>query len=207
MMMKDIELIFHNEGLRSYIEVDLCMDCPRQDGKGCCGNYSPVFYPTDFAYLLNNHPHIMDHIMQLKDVTILDASLTVNNSIDGDSYKCQFHTEEQGCLLEQMQRESICRHFVCSGIGWEAEKSLKHWKIFFTSLFNYEIELNHKIAEALKEKHLTLLEESGRQRFFAELLHLFERETKILPDFLLSCPPLEIFSVKREIKFKQDWPL
>ena len=27
-MMKEIELVFHNEGLRSYIEVDLCRECP-----------------------------------------------------------------------------------------------------------------------------------------------------------------------------------
>ena len=55
-MQKEIKIIFHNQGLRSYIEVDLCSECPRQDDKGCCGFYSPVFYSSDFAYLLKNQP-------------------------------------------------------------------------------------------------------------------------------------------------------
>jgi len=206
-MIKEIEIIFHNEGLRSYIEVDLCMECPRQDGKGCCGNYSPVFYPSDFAFLLKNHPEIVDYLMTIKDVTILDASLTVNNSIDGESYKCHFHSSEGGCLLQQIQRESICRHFVCPGIGWEDEASMQHWKAFFQQLSNYEIELNNNIATALKAQGLTLRNSGQRKLFFAELLTIFEKETRHLPRFLLSCKPLERFAIKRKIYFKQEWPL
>ncbi len=206
-MNKNIELVFHNKGLRSYIEVDLCMDCPRQDGKGCCGNYSPVFYPSDFAYLLSNYPQVVDYIMAIKDVTILDASLTVNNSIDGDSYKCHFHSSEKGCLLEQIQRESICRHFVCPGIGWEEEESMKHWKAFFQQLADYEIDLNNKIAAALRSQGLTLRNEDQRERFFSELLNNFEKETRHLPDFLSLCKPVEIFNIKRKIYFQQEWSL
>ena len=205
-MTRNIEVVFHNEGLRSYIEVDLCMECPRQDGKGCCGNYSPVFYPSDFAYLLRNHPDVVDHIMNIRDVTILDASLTVNNSIDGDSYKCHFHSEH-GCLLEQIQRESICRHFVCPGIGWETEESMKHWKVFFQRLADYEIELNNKIAAALKSQGLTLRNKGERPRFFRELLNLFDKETRNLPEFLSSCKPAEHFTIKRKIYFQEEWPL
>ncbi len=206
-MIRNIELVFHNKGLRSYIEVDLCMDCPRQDGKGCCGNYSPVFYPSDFAFLLKNHPEVVDYLMTIKDVTILDASLTVNNSIDGESYKCYFHSSDGGCLLQQIQRESICRHFVCPGIAWEDEASMQHWKAFFNQLSDYEIELNNKIATALKAQGLTLRNSAQRQLFFAELLSIFERETRHLPKFLLSCKPAERFAIKRKIYFKQEWPL
>ncbi len=206
-MTKNIEVVFHNQGLRSYIEVDLCMDCPRQDGKGCCGNYSPVFYPSDFAYLLKNHPQIVDDIMAIEGVTILDASLTVNNSIDGDSYKCHFHDSENGCRLEQLQRESICRHFVCPGIGWEDEENMKQWQGFFSQLADYEIELNNKIAAALKAQGLTLRNEDQRQRFFTELLNIFEKETQQLPNFLSLCKPVEHFTIRRQIYFKQEWPL
>ncbi len=206
-MIKNIEVVFHNQGLRSYIEVDLCMDCPRQDGKGCCGNYSPVFYPSDFAYLLKNHPHIVDSIMAIKDVTILDASLTVNNSIDGDSYKCHFHSNETGCYLEQLQRESICRHFVCPGIGWEDEDSMKHWKAFFSQLADYEIELNNKIAAALKACGLSLRNTNQRQQFFTTLLNVFEKETRPHLDFLSSCKPVEHFTIRRPITLKEEWPL
>ncbi len=206
-MIKNVEVIFHNQGLRSYIEVDLCIECPRQDGKGCCGNYSPVFYPSDFAYLLKNHPEIVDYIMSIKDVTILDASLTVNNSIDGDSYKCHFHSSENGCRLEQIQRESICRHFVCPGIGWEYEESMSHWKSFFSQLADYEIELNNKIAAVLKAQGLTLRNEEQRPRFFTELLSIFEKETQQLPNFFSSCKPVERFTIRRQIYLGQEWPL
>lgn len=206
-MFKEIELVFHNQGLRSYIEVDLCRECPRQDDKGCCGHYSPVFYPSDFAYLLQNHPDIMNYLMNIEDVTVLDASLTVNNSIDGDSYKCHFHRADGGCLLKQLQRESICRHFVCPGIGWEKEARIKHWKDFFSRLEDYEIALNLRIADILKAQGLSLRDKDRRPLFFHHLLTIFQSETKDLPPFLRSCPPVERFTIKRQIYFRQEWRL
>ena len=206
-MQEEIKLIFHNNGLRSYIEVDLCRECPRQDDKGCCGYYSPVFYPSDFAYLLKNQPELLDYIFNIKNITVLDASVTVNNSIDGSSYRCSFHQKDGGCLLSQQLRESVCRHFVCPGIAWEDEGKLSHWKDFFCKLSDYEIYLNNRIADRLKEKGLSLRQKNNRSEFFAQLLLLFEEETSSLPDFLANYPSKEEVSINRQIKYGSDWPL
>jgi hypothetical protein len=104
-------------------------------------------------------------------------------------------------------RESVCRHFVCPGVAWEKEDKLAHWKDFFTALADYEIELNNRIAGILKEKGLSLREEKRREEFLAELLILFEQETAITAPFLAECPPLEKFSLFRELQYGTDWPL
>lgn len=206
-MLKKLELTFHNLGLRSYIELDLCNECPRQDGKGCCGYYSPVFYPSDFAYLLQHQPEILDYIFSLDNLTILDASLTVNSRPEGQSYRCSFHSDSGGCLLSQELRESVCRHFVCPAIAWEKEDKLAHWKDFFATLSDYEIELNNRIAASLKEKDLSLRDEKRRAEFLAELLTLFKQETATQAPFLMKCPPLEKHSLYRELSYGTDWPL
>lgn len=206
-MYKEVNIIFHNQGLRSYIEVDLCSACPRHDDKGCCGYYSPVFYPTDFAYLLKNQPDLLQYIINLDDTTVLDASITVNNTIEGNSYRCHFHSKEGGCRLSQQQRESVCRHFVCPGINWEKEEELQHWKEFFTRLSDYEIMLNNSITDELKLRGLTLRGKNNRDIFFQQLLSIFEEKTLVLPEFFASCPPREEFRIVCEIKYGEDWPL
>lgn len=206
-MNKDIELVFHNRGLRSYIEVDLCAECPRQDNKGCCGHYSPMFYPGDFAYLMQRRPELVEQILDLDNVTILDSSVTVNKSIDGDCYHCHFHRTEGGCLLEQDERESICRHFVCPGIDWESEPSLAHWRNFFANLFEYEIEINNQIAQIMREKGLGLRDRNRRSEFFAELVRIFEKIEANPPDFMKECPPDETATINRAINYGKDWPL
>ncbi|MBO8158705.1 hypothetical protein [Thermosyntropha sp.] len=206
-MLKDIILTFHNRGLRSFIEVDLCPECPRQDHKGCCGYYSPVFYPTDFAYIMQNKPKLLNYIFSIPNLTILDSSVTVNSTIDKNGYLCHFHDLQKGCTLPQDLRETICRHFVCPGIGWEKEPELKHWKEFFQNLFDYEIYLNNLIADKLKAKGLSLRDHKNRRLFFQELLTIFIDETRNLPDFFNRCPPLEKFTLTRSIKFGTDWPL
>ncbi len=206
-MDKAINLVFHNRGLRSFIEVDLCAQCPRQDGKGCCGHYSPMFYPGDFAYLLQHRPELVEQILSADNVTILDSSATVNKTIDGDSYHCHFHRQEGGCLLNQDERESICRHFVCPGINWESEPALAHWEKFFTLLFEYEIKLNNQIAESLRGKGLRLRDESTRELFFAELMAVFRELTAQTPDFMGECPADEKATIHRQICSGKDWPL
>lgn len=206
-MFKEITLVFHNQGLRSYIEVDLCADCPRMDGKGCCGYYSPVFYPTDFAYLMHNKPDLLKKLFTLPNLTILDSSLTVNSMIDGDSYRCHFHNRQKGCILSQELRETICRHFVCPGIAWEEEPKLKAWHEFFTRLFNYEVYLNNLIADELKAKNLSLRDESKRDLFFKEISNIFTKETKNLHDFITKYPRQEKFVIKRQIKLGSEWKL
>ncbi|SHH20644.1 hypothetical protein SAMN02745221_01924 [Thermosyntropha lipolytica DSM 11003] len=206
-MEKEITLIFHNRELRSYIEVDLCTTCPRLDGKGCCGYYSPVFYPTDFAYLMQKNPDLLEYLFKIPRITVLDSSLTVNSMIDGDSYRCHFHNPEKGCILDQDLRETICRHFVCPGIAWEEEPELKTWRDFFQRLFDYEIYLNQLIAEELKAKSLSLREPQKRPAFFQELFHIFKRETARLPDFIEDYPRKEKFVLQRTIKFGKEWKL
>jgi hypothetical protein len=182
-MDREITLTFHNKGLRSFIEVDLCTECPRQDGKGCCGYYAPVFYPTDLAYLQLNHPAIIDYIFELDHLTILDTSVTVNNEKDGESYRCRFHAREGGCLLAQPERETICRHFVCPGIDWQQESTMQHWKKLFEELFEYEIELNNRLSYQLTGKGLTLKDPVLRSQFLHELVQLYNLETVIYPLF------------------------
>lgn len=206
-MHKDIKIVFHNQGLRSYIEVDLCRECPRQDDKGCCGFYSPVFYASDLVYLLKHRPELIDYIFSIDNITVLDASVTVNNSIDGDSYRCHFHRKDGGCLLDQNLRESVCRHFVCPGIAWEKEPKLRPWKDFFARLTDYEIELNNRIAALLQEKGLTLRNEEKRGQFWNELQALFELETAVIPEFFSQLPAKETVSIKRAINYGRDWPL
>lgn len=206
-MNKAIHLIFHNRGLRSYIEVDLCRECPRQDNKGCCGHYSPMFYPGDFGYLMQQNPRLVDKILGLDGVTILDSSVTVNKTIDGDSYHCHFHRTEGGCSLEQDERESICRHFVCPGIDWESDPSLERWKRFFNLLFEYEIDLNNQMAEIMRERGLSLRDESKRDEFWVELTKVFQQLTSNPPDFMQECPPDEAAVIYRPISCGKEWPL
>jgi hypothetical protein len=206
-MYKDIKIVFHNQGLRSYIEVDLCRQCPRQDDKGCCGFYSPVFYASDLAYLLRHKPELIDHIFSLDNITVLDASVTVNNRIDGNSYNCHFHHRDGGCLLDQNLRESVCRHFVCPGIAWEEEAKLRPWKNFFARLTDYEIELNNRIAALLQEKGLTLRDEEKREQFWHELQVSFALESAAKPEFFSRLPAREEVWIRRTISYGRDWPL
>jgi len=206
-MEKEVTIVFHNRGLRSFIEVDLCAECPRQDDKGCCGFYSPVFYPTDLAYLLVNQPDLLDYIFSLDHLTILDASVTVNNTIEGSSYRCKFHSKENGCILSQSLRESICRHFVCPGIGWWEEDDMKDWRDYFDKLTSYEIQINNQWADILKEQGLTLRDPSMRERIFDELRKLYEKNLSKLPDFITVMPEKDTRTLTRQIRYGLDWIL
>ncbi|NLW90685.1 MAG: hypothetical protein GXY34_03680, partial [Syntrophomonadaceae bacterium] len=171
------------------------------------GHYSPMFYPGDFVYLLKRRPELIDSILGLDNVTILDSSVTVNKTIDGDSYHCSFHRTEGGCLLEQDERESICRHFVCPGINWESEPALAHWKTFFDQLFEYEIEINNRIAEIMRQKGFSLRDATGRREYFAQLLLAFAEIDANPPDFMRECPADETAVINRPITYGKDWPL
>ncbi len=206
-MDKEITLLFHNQGLRSYIEVDLCAECPRQDSKGCCGYYSPIFYTTDLAYLGLHQPELIDHIFQLAHLTILDHSITVNNDPEGDSYRCKFHNKSGGCLLGQTLRESICRHFVCAGIAWWEEPVLADWKYFFDALTDYEIGLNQLLADTLQAKGLTLRDPALRDEYMRVLLENYCLVTENTPDFITNMPANESCTINRRLSFGQEWTL
>lgn len=207
MVQTTVTLTFHNQKLRSYIEVDLCARCPRQDDKGCCGFYSPVFYPTDFVYLLENEPDLIDEIFAIHGITVLDASVTVNQRPDGDSYRCHFHRREGGCRLSQYLRESVCRHFVCPDIGWEKAPHLQHWKRFFAQLEEYEIKLNHRATEVLKKHGLSLRRPADRPQALTVLQEWFHQETQTLPGFFAELPAQETAQVLCQLRYGRDWTL
>lgn len=206
-MEKDINLIFHNLGLRSYIEVDLCAECPRQDFKGCCGYYSPIFYTTDLAYLSIHKPELIEQIFRFDHLTILDHSVTLNNVPDGESYRCKFHKNTGGCLLDQLARESICRHFVCSGIAWWEEPALSAWKDFFEQLTDYEIRLNQELADILQAKGLSLRDPNLRNEYMQILLEYYLLLTQPVPDFIKNMPDQDSYTIRRSLTFGQDWKL
>lgn len=204
---KEIRLTFHNRGLRSYIEVDLCGQCPRQDDKGCCGHYSPVFYSTDLAYLAFNQPDLLDLIFIQPHLTILDASVTVNNEIDGSSYRCRFHKREGGCVLEQQERESVCRHFVCPGINWQQDPALESWQRFFEGLEDYEIALHARIAQRLEDEGLTLRNPGTRDKFFEVLRDIYAEETRVLPEFIAKQARDQEVLLLRPLSYGEEWEL
>lgn len=206
-MKKEINLVFHNLGLRSFIEVDLCAACPRQDCKGCCGYYSPVFYTTDLAYLLIHHPEVVKHIFAMDHLTILDHSVTVNNYPEGQSYRCKFHKNSGGCMLDQLMRESICRHFVCAGIAWWEEAELSAWKSFFDQLTDYEIELNKKLAEAMKKHGLSLRDPAMHDEYMRVLLTVYSDAVSMVPDFIRNMPDKQSFTFCRPLTYGEDWKL
>ena len=206
-MDKEINLIFHNLGLRTYIEVDLCGECPRKDDKGCCGHYSPVFYPTDLAYLYLHQVEMIKRIFAFDHLTILNHSVTVNNVPDGDSYRCKFHSKDGGCLLEQTWRESICRHFVCPGIGWWEESALQEWKNYMEQLTDYEIALNQRLADALGQRGLSLRKPELREEYFRVLIDLYNKETEQVPAFLNRMPAQQSFRFVRRLYFGKEWKL
>ncbi len=206
-LTRDIHLRFHNRGLRSYIEVDLCRQCPRQDGKGCCGHYSPVFYSTDLAYLWLWRKDLIDLIFRQPHLTILDASVTVNNEIDGEGYRCRFHSPDSGCILEQEYRESICRHFVCPGIGWEQEEGLQPWRDFFGLLEEYEISLNQQIAEELHSRGLTLRDKAKRLLCLKALTEIYLELAYPLPRQLTAQAATGEACLCRTLSYGEDWEL
>lgn len=207
-MVQPIHLVFHRNGLRSFIEVDLCAACPRQDDKGCCGFYSPVFYPTDFGYMLLHQPDLIQQIFGLPHLTILDASVTVNSFIDvNSSYRCQFHTRDQGCLLPMLIRESVCRHFVCPGIGWWEVPALQSWKEYYDQLADYEIALNHQLAAKLKKENLSLRCPEQRTVIMERLADWIDPSIYEEVPLDIPVPKQEAFTLQKEILFGNEWSL
>jgi len=207
-MLKEINLVFHRRGLRSFIEVDLCADCPRRDHKGCCGHYSPVFYLTDLYFIAKQRPQLIDYIAELPFLTVLDASITVNSIPDKDrSSRCQFHSLEKGCLLPMELRESVCRHFVCPGIAWDKESRLAHWKEYFDLLGNYEIDLNNYLAARISQENLSLRRQGDWKPIMALLETVMEQVLAEEEELGCHLPREEAVQIVRPICFGSEWPL
>ena len=207
-MEKEITLTFHNEGLRSYIELDLCRECPRQDRKGCCGWYSPVWYPLDLAFVYKTHPATLDYVWSLSRLTVLDTSVTINNLPESESYQCRFHQKEGGCVIPQHLREGICRQFVCIGVNWQAEPSLARWVQFFDRLTDYEIAVNDRLSARLTQGGYTLRDPARREEFMQALMPWYEEEMRHPPAFFTDVPAAETVKIRRTIeKFGTEWVL
>lgn len=207
-MLQEINLVFHRRGLRSFIEVDLCTDCPRRDNKGCCGYYSPVFYPTDLYFMSQKQPELIDYIGKLPNLTILDASITVNSLADENgSFRCQFHSTQGGCLLPMELRESVCRHFVCPGIAWQKEDKLAPWKEYFELLGNYEIELNNFLAIRLSQEKLSLRQPGDWKSIFSLLETMMIEVLACKGELGSHLPQRESARIIRPICFGSEWPL
>ena len=207
-MKKEITLTFHNEGLRSYIELDLCCECPRQDRKGCCGWYSPVWYPLDLAFVYKHSPQTLDFVWGLDHLTVLDSSVTINNFPESESYQCRFHKKEGGCVIPQHLREAVCRQFVCIGVNWQAEPEMAHWVEFFERLTDYEIAVNEKLAALVAAKGFNLRNPEQRKPYIEALMPLYEEEMKNPPAFFSEYPKEETYIIRRNIEhFGSKWIL
>lgn len=205
---KDINLVFVRQGLRSYISVDLCRECPRQDNKGCCGHYSPVFYPADLFFIRRERPDLIEYIKGLPRLTILDFSITVDRLPDGDDlFRCQFHDPQQGCLLPVELRESVCRHFVCPGIGWWEEDNLAEWNNYFHHLADYEIALNNHIGAEMEKRGLSLRNPDDWDNIFTLIDELMQEALSRREAWGNHLPERESVWIKRRLTFGADWKL
>lgn len=207
-MQKDVTLVFHRQGLRSWIEVDLCPDCPRMDGKGCCGYYSPVFYLTDLVWISHRDPGFLDRLFDLPRLTVLDFSITVNSLPDvDDSFRCQFHSTQRGCLLPLDLRESVCRIFVCPGIAWWNDQALKDWKKYFDDLEKFEIALNNKVAQESLRHGWSLRRAEHRKNIIYLSKSLIDLNLYREVPFGLDLPRRQEAKLAIELAFGNQWPL
>ena len=84
---------------------------------------------------------------------------------------------------------------------------MQDWRIFFDKLTDYEIEINNRWAELLKEQGLTLREPAQRGLIFNEVGKLYLRETARLPEFINRMPAKECRTLSRTLRFGSDWQL
>jgi hypothetical protein len=157
----------------------------------------------DLGFLYENRPELIDYIFGLNPITVLDTSVTVNNRPEEDSYRCRFHSKETGCLLEQAWRESVCRQFVCPGVGWWKVETLSHWNDFFTRLAEYEADCNNALSTRLREQGFSLRDSDRREAFFAALLPLYHVVLRQTPAFFYSCPAEETICLIRDVSHTQ----
>ena len=202
---RTFEIIFHNWGLRSWIECTLCWNCPRGDNKGCC-YYNPTFYPLDFVYIMEKKPELIEDIFSRRRITVMEKYVGVDRIEDADGdFRCQFHSLEGGCELPPDLRESVCREYVCPGCGvWEIEGAGK-WKEFFERLGSFEQEINSFLSRSLELKGLTL--KNNWADFIVEAGKVFREVWPDLPYWMKEYPAEEKFVVRRAVVYGKDWKI
>lgn len=204
---KTVHLIYRYRGLRSYIDLDLCAECPRADRKGCCGHYSPVFYLLDLAFLYREDPALIELLFSMPSLTILDYSVTVNKIPDESGFICPMLDKASGCRLEQMQRESICRHFICCGVPWRSEAALEKWATFFDALNDYEITLNDQWSELLAQRGLSLRNTRDREIIYELVRDYLDDLLACPPDLIAGGPRDESYTLPITIDLDREWIL
>jgi hypothetical protein len=199
------EIVFHNLGLRSWIECNLCWDCPRGDAKGCC-YYNPTYYPTDLAYLQAVNPEAIKAIFSLSRFTVLEKYMSADRIKDPDGdFRCPFHSLEGGCRWAPELRESVCRFYVCTGCNLWEEEGVEGWKEFFDRLETYEAEINQAISQELEAQGLNL--KSDPAKFIQRALLLFKEKWDLVPEWCREYPQQQRFILKRPISRGKEWKL
>jgi hypothetical protein len=202
LLIKKITLTFHNLGLRSWIECDLCSQCPLDKEKGCC-SYSPTYHVLDIAYIGYYYPELLIQIVNGPGVLIQDMWITVNSLQDRVSGKrCRF-VSHTGCLIPVKFRESVCRHFICPGIKiWEGN-SLTKWQEFFQKVELTETEFNDYLRSMLKESGITLKTNFNKavDLLVSKYMDLIEVEQQRFVKY----PSQEQVVIEREINLEEVW--
>lgn len=155
-MRQHVDVIFHNLGLRSWIECSMCASCPDSKGKGCCC-YKPLYMPADLAYLQQNQPEVLERVLAVRPLTMMETCFLVENyqGEDGTLF-CRFHSRKGGCTLEVAEREYVCRRYVCEGVPIWDIPGTGEWQRFFGELERREAELNGILEKELKEAGASL---------------------------------------------------
>lgn len=200
---KTFKVVFHNLGLRSWIECDLCWDCPRGDGKGCC-YYNPTYYPTDFIYLMDVKPQALQEILNMPYITFLEKYVSLDRVEDEEGdYLCQFHSITGGCRWAPDLRESVCRFYICPGCRiWEEEK-VEIWKKFFTKVEEYESKINQEISLVMENRGLDL--RSNTMDFIKQASEYFHERWSFNPDWCQEYPKGQVLIINRTLEYGKNW--
>lgn len=202
-MLTKIKLTFHNLGLRSWIECDLCYNCPLSRAKGCC-TYNPTFHAVDIAYIGAKQPDLLLLIINRPRVLVETTWISVNYLDDPMvGHRCQFNTDT-GCSLPVEFRESVCRHFICPGIKMWEEESISQWADFIQELETTEAEFNQHLREKLKQAGVDL------RSSFLEATAVLVKEykevlKKIEEERFAGYPRQEQVILEREISLSEKW--
>lgn len=203
---REFEVIFHNQGLRSWIECTLCWSCPRDNHKGCCF-YNPTFYPLDFIYMQENNPELIDFIFKLPRVTVLEKYVGIDRMVDADGdYRCQLHSLHGGCIMAPDLRESVCRQYICPGCRIWEEEDTSCWREFFDRLDACEKEINQEISAILGERGLSF--KTGPQEFIREACRLYYQNWPEDPfAWCRDYPSQQRYRITREMAWGKDWKI
>ncbi|MDH7578774.1 MAG: hypothetical protein QHH75_13390 [Bacillota bacterium] len=189
--MEVIEVTFHNAGLRSSIECNMCSSCPRDRIRGCC-KISPVFLLTDVGFFLNsNGISFLESLFESPYVEIGDDYLKVKaiKEVDARHY-CRFHNQEIGCRIPIPHRNTVCRQFLCPEVSLWRDPKAKRWVSFWLHLQKEEILLNHTLALECEKNNCSL--RFQRNTCLELIKNLYQKLNSRLEPYFRSYPVTEV---------------